>query len=113
LGKKNVDALAKTVFEQIQELEASLVLPASSSQAARSQLRDSRRRLQNFKREAAKAAEDGRKTGDPTEMQKIADRLTKGFDEPTPKANLEGPRREIPAGATMELILKDILQGNN
>jgi hypothetical protein len=75
LALKDVDQMAKDIFEQIQELEGSLTLPKGFSQAEGFQLRDAKKRLQNFKKEAAQAAARARKSGDTTELFDIQERL--------------------------------------
>jgi hypothetical protein len=80
LGKKEIDTLAKTVFEEIKALEKTLAksLPERSGQGDRGQLRKAQDFVHQFKIDAAQAAERGRISGDPTEMQSLLDRLTLG-----------------------------------
>ena len=71
-----VDQTAKKVFDHIAELEDSLrELPASATQAERNQLRESRKLLLNFKREAAQTAEKSRKTNNLEPLDALLDRL--------------------------------------
>ncbi len=72
-----VDELADKVFDQIQDLEDALRLPPTSSQSERQALGTSKRLLQNFKREAARAAEEARRTGKPELLNALLDRLSK------------------------------------
>ena len=70
-----VDDAAQQVFDQIQDLEDALVLPQPSSQANRRGVRDSKKLLQNFKREASQTAAEARKTENPALLQALLDRL--------------------------------------
>ncbi len=72
-----VDEAANKVFDQIRDLEDALRLPASSSQSERQALGTSKKLLQNFKREAAQAAEEARRTGKPELLRALLDRLSK------------------------------------
>ncbi len=72
-----VDEAANRVFDQIQDLEDALQLPASSSQGERQALGASKKLLQNFKREASRTAAEARKTDNPALLQAILDRLAK------------------------------------
>lgn len=72
-----VDETANRIFDQIQDLEDALSLPASSSQVDRRSLGVSKKLLQNFKREAAQTAAEARKTDNPALLQAILDRLFK------------------------------------
>ena len=74
---KEVDQTAKKVFDQIEDLERTLLLPKASSQAERRQVGQSRKLLQNFKREAAQTAAEARKTKNPALLNAILDRLVK------------------------------------
>ena len=76
LALKSADQTAKKVFDQIAELEQALVLPKTSSQAERIQLGKSKKALQRFKKEAAKAAESARQTNDPSQLEALLDRLS-------------------------------------
>jgi len=75
---KEVDQMAKRVFDKIEDLERTLVMPEGTSQAdiASSGIAESNKRLKNFKREAAQAAARARKSGDNSELIAIEDRLT-------------------------------------
>lgn len=73
---KRVDEISKRVFERIAELEEALTLPETSSQASRGELFNSRKRLQQFKKEAAQAAQKAREANDPEIIRAIEDRLT-------------------------------------
>jgi hypothetical protein len=58
----------------------------------------------------SQAAERARETGDLTEIEALREQFMGdlGRAEPTPLANLEGPRREIPTAPMMMEILKDL-----
>jgi len=76
---KEVDQVAKKVFDAIKDIEDALVFPKGQEQpqAIAQQLGQSKQRLQNFKKLAAKAAEAGRVSGDVTELNNLLDRLVK------------------------------------
>lgn len=74
---KEVDQIAKKVFAQIEDLERTLILPKSSSEAERIQVGQSRKLLQRFKKEAAQTAAEARKTKNPELLDAILDRLVK------------------------------------
>lgn len=124
LGKKEVDTLAKTIFDEIKALEKTLKrsLPKepkdakperiARSQTARRQLRQAQDGMAAFKKLAAQAAERGRETGDPTEMQSILDRLTRAPLSRSSRVS-SMPRRKIREGASLKQVLADIQQGSD
>jgi hypothetical protein len=92
---KEVDQMAKRVFDKIEELEQTLVMPETrtaktgatatgnltdelvgSLDVATSGIGDANKRLRNFKKEAAQAAARARKSGDVSELTALEDRLT-------------------------------------
>jgi len=85
---KEVDQMAKRVFDQIEDLERTLIMPKGTSEAdiTSSGIRGANQRLKNFKKEAAQAAARARESGDVSELTALEDRLT---------ANLSKPRNEV------------------
>lgn len=77
LTAKRVDETAKKVFNLIEDLESSLVVPKEvTDQSVLKQLHESTTRLRNFKREAAQTAQEARDTNNPELLEAIYDRLT-------------------------------------
>jgi hypothetical protein len=79
---KEVDQMAKRVFDKVEDLERALIMPKGSTQEeiASSGIAQARRRLMNFKREAAQAAKRARESGNASELIALEDRLTAGLN---------------------------------
>jgi hypothetical protein len=79
---KEVDQMAKRVFDQVEDLERTLIMPKGSTdkEIASSGIAQANRRLRNFKREAAQAAARARKSGNVSELIALEDRLTAGLN---------------------------------
>ena len=74
--------MAKRVFDKVEDLERTLIMPKGSTQEeiASSGIAQARRRLMNFKREAAQAAKRARESGNASELIALEDRLTAGLN---------------------------------
>jgi hypothetical protein len=88
---KEVDQMAKRVFDKIEDLERALTtgkvdvrVAGARGQAVRQQVGGAAKRLKNFKKEAAQAAARARKSGDVSELIALENRLTAS---PKPKTD--------------------------
>lgn len=85
--------------------------PKAIQQRFLDQNKQSLSQLNNFKRGIAEAKRQAKNTNDVSPLKAQIDRLTKSAPEKTPRANLEGPRREIPAENALLMILRELQQG--
>jgi hypothetical protein len=124
INNKRVDQEAKKVFGKesglgdlgesldTSKVDARVVGPRGD--AVNQQVGETRDRLQNFRREAARTTQKSRKENTPAPVEALRDRLVaspKGTK--VPPANIDGPGlKEVPATDALLAILRDILQGN-